>query len=580
MEPSTNNFKISRSTAMQRILITLLTLIWAPLLFINFDSHHDGLMLTTINSLRAALTGGQDWPFNQYGSFWAFPYVLFSYLFPSSLTYFSMRVLAVICYLFSAYLISKVAKLLGHERAGFWAVLAFLGSQPYVSDFGSDLVPWPSSIAMPLVMLLTLQILKISLRPTLSLGREAFMAGVLVSWVSLSRIQIGAALFVSIFVYFLLFFKTSVRWLFPLGFFSSITIFSLFLQFNNWLKDSLIDQIIFGSSYIREDIVGYPFPIFTYIGTLVFLVCLCFATQASRFFQNKISSRYSMVVLVLGFFVIFTTSLLNLKGRKMDIVNSLTTLSRRAWICATLATLIFAGLRQLVRTIILLRSKKQLDTATHSLNLLVGIGILSQLQVWPLFDQMHYWWGSVPSILVLVIILSEIKDSARLAKTSSSRARILVFAVILLITFVPWITQINKSRNAFIPKYIGFVQVSKNQAINEEELQKFFHTYLEKEESILNFCDNTNVFFDADFVRPASRLFLLWTGFRDLDSYRANFESAQFSSVVTCSLAQAPMLTAQLVIDQGLLIQHYKPKLKMIATYREPTGKVWEIWRR
>ena len=115
MELSTKNFEIFRSTVIQRILIILLTLIWAPLLFLNFDSHHDGLMLTTINSLRAALTGGQDWPFNQYGSFWAFPYVMFSYLFPSSMTFFSMRLLAVLCYLLSGYLLFRLAKFLGYE---------------------------------------------------------------------------------------------------------------------------------------------------------------------------------------------------------------------------------------------------------------------------------------------------------------------------------------------------------------------------------------------------------------------------------------------------------------------------------
>jgi hypothetical protein len=579
MELSTKNFEIFRSTVIQRILIILLTLIWAPLLFLNFDSHHDGLMLTTINSLRAALTGGQDWPFNQYGSFWAFPYVMFSYLFPSSMTFFSMRLLAVLCYLLSGYLLFRLAKFLGYERIGYWALIAFLGSQPYVSDFGSDLVPWPSSIAMPLVLLLTFQTIKIARSPVNFLRVSAFLSGLLIALIALTRFQIGIALFIFIATYFMVFFKSNARWFLPLGFFPSIAFFSAFLYSRDWLNDSLFDGIIFASRYVRGDKSTYPSPIFTFMGTFLFVVILFFTPRLIVFLKDNKFVGKSISIFIGILILMFSGSLIFLNKRGLNLTDTITTISRRTWICITLATLIFASFRQLYRTVNLLIRKEVISNEVHALNLLIGIACIAQLQVWPLFDQMHFWWGSVPSFLVMVFIINEQKDSAGLSFRVITVGRSLVYFAVISAAFIPWVTQVSQSKDPFIPQYIAMVNVSSSQAQNQYLLQEFFHSNLEKDESILNFCDNTDVFFDGNFVRSASRIFLLWPGFKEVDEYRNSFTSAKFSSVVTCSLVQMPTYRKTSERDQNLLLQGFKPKLYLVASFKENGGRTWEIWK-
>lgn len=573
------NSKVINLVTIQRVVIAVLTLLWAPLLFINFDSHHDGLMLTTINSLRTALSEGQDWPFNQYGSFWAFPYVLFSYLFPSSLTFFSMRLLAVFCYFLSGYLLLRLARSMGYERIGYWVVIAFLASQPYVSDFGSDLVPWPSSIAMPLVLVLTLQIMKIARGTANVLRLSAFLSGSLISLITLTRFQIGIALLIFITGYIAAFFRSSIRWYLLLGFIFTITLFSFFLQEKNWLNDSLFDGIVFASNYVRGDKSTYPTPIFTFAGTFVFLVLLCAAPKLIVYLKRNAFLNHLKVIFVGVIFAIFILSIIILDKRGLNPVDTITTISRRAWICITLATLIYATFTQVYRTLNLLIQKQEIVREVHALNLLIGIACIAQLQVWPLFDQMHFWWGSVPSILVMVFVINEFKNLAGLSFKATTIGRLLLFLAVALTTFIPWIAQVSQSKHPFISQYIGMVNVSSSQAQNQILLQEFLHSNLEKGEFILNFCDNTDVFFDSDFVYSASRIFVLWPGFRDVDQYRESFASAEFSSVVTCSLMQMPTYRTASEGDQKLLLQSFIPKLHLVASFNEKGGRVWGIWR-
>jgi hypothetical protein len=55
-----------------KILMFLSALTFTPLTFLNFDTHHDGLIVQTVINLKEALSVHGEWPFNQYGSFWIF----------------------------------------------------------------------------------------------------------------------------------------------------------------------------------------------------------------------------------------------------------------------------------------------------------------------------------------------------------------------------------------------------------------------------------------------------------------------------------------------------------------------------
>ena len=75
----------------EKIVLILLSLAWAPLSFYNFDSHHDGLILSTVTLTKSALISGGEYPFNQYGPIWAIPFVVLSFIMNSELLFISMR---------------------------------------------------------------------------------------------------------------------------------------------------------------------------------------------------------------------------------------------------------------------------------------------------------------------------------------------------------------------------------------------------------------------------------------------------------------------------------------------------------
>ena len=76
-----------------KIILLLEILIWIPLIFIGFDSHHDGLILTTVNMIHDSIRNRGEWPFNQYGPFWAIPFVLFTYFLPNALVFTTLRII-------------------------------------------------------------------------------------------------------------------------------------------------------------------------------------------------------------------------------------------------------------------------------------------------------------------------------------------------------------------------------------------------------------------------------------------------------------------------------------------------------
>ena len=73
-------------------------LVFIPALFINFDSHHDGLILTTVKLTENAINQGGSYPFNQYGPFWALPFVWVANLAPYNATFLMIRVLTLLFY--------------------------------------------------------------------------------------------------------------------------------------------------------------------------------------------------------------------------------------------------------------------------------------------------------------------------------------------------------------------------------------------------------------------------------------------------------------------------------------------------
>jgi hypothetical protein len=131
--------KYRRSMKVLRIGIGLLIISKIPIIFIGFSQHHDGLMLATVRNLSYAFEHHSAWPFNQYGSFWIFPYFFFSKLFPPAFTLISMRLLTFAIYCLALILIHKIGLKYKWAYASEFAISNLIFSEPSYWPRGSSL---------------------------------------------------------------------------------------------------------------------------------------------------------------------------------------------------------------------------------------------------------------------------------------------------------------------------------------------------------------------------------------------------------------------------------------------------------
>ena len=243
-------------------------LLWIPICFLNFDPLHDGTILATINQLKISFLNGGDWPFNQYGSSWAFPYLAVSYLVPPSFLLFTLRLVTVLFYIGSSYYLYKVALFVYGLRVARISVYLFLALQPFLGSWNTSLLPWPSSI----VTLLVPMVLYFLLKSTEVVGKEPrkylVSLGILCGFITGARIQVGIVL-ITLISLFLAYYLLSEAKYFWIGLFCWFGTWSIFLQANGWLKDSLYDSVILASQFLGSDRLHYPLPLLSLLSGLI-----------------------------------------------------------------------------------------------------------------------------------------------------------------------------------------------------------------------------------------------------------------------------------------------------------------------
>jgi hypothetical protein len=178
---------------MWKFILLLEVAIWFPLVFIGFDPHHDGLILTTVHLTREAIQFDSPWPFNQYGPSWALIYSAFTWGLPDNLVFLGLRFMTVFFYLLTAWIVWKISLQFLSRRNSFLSVLVYFFTQPFVSGLGSDLVPWPSAFLMPIVAFIVLAsiLLVDARRRNTQLFYLSYAIGAALPIVLFTRAQIG-----------------------------------------------------------------------------------------------------------------------------------------------------------------------------------------------------------------------------------------------------------------------------------------------------------------------------------------------------------------------------------------------------
>ena len=557
------------------VLFLFLSLIWLPLAFLNFDSHHDGLILSTVRLTKQSLLNGGEYPFNQYGPFWATPFLVISFLTSDEYLFLAMRFLTIGFYLISSLILFKSSKLFLTRNAWIPPAL-FLASQPFVADIGSDLVPWPSAVAMPLILLLFHNAL-LCLKAEEKI-QHPFLLGFLIPLILFTRFQVGVLSLTGVLLVLLYCHKKRIYLGFLFGLTASFLITFLSLLRLGWLSSALYDELVFGLTYLSADKSTFPRPIFTFIGIVLVVSALsCLSSMRANTLSLSKRGKYLIFLIAstaLAFFIYVIWT------RDLNFLSIQVLITRRIWIVLTLGTLTYYLLKtglDAVRSSSGFRVFLRIHKETI---VLLIFAVVMQSQAYPLFDQMHFWWGSPISFLVVTLV---VRNLASDIKVSHRIKRYCIFLLTFLLTFsliVPWFNQITKQKVEY-PSVVGAKIYSKNSAaLEQKQLQIFFRVNMDAGSSILNLCDDTNVFFSAPKYIPASRFFVFWAEqMSHTDVILGAMRDSSPDYIVSCDLTHAPALRFQQEKIRDQIVESFGQKITLSATFLGPENKKWFIYQ-
>lgn len=570
----------SSSPTVRKIgLATLVSLVsfWVPLPFLNFDSHHDGLSLTTIELTKQAIQNGNPVPFNQYGPFWTVPYLAISYFIPSDFLFLGMRIVTVSIYLATSLIMYKLSRLFLTKNFSVFASILFLGAQPFTSDYGSSLVPWPSVVIMPLMPLIAYLMIRKDI-PSRSLWKMGISVGAMVPLVILTRVQVGFLLVLTLFFWLLWRRSLSLAASVALGFGLSLILALSTLHALGWLDKALFDQFVFGATYLSADKSTFPKPVITLVSALLCALFLLALDYFKRGFNVFFVVKKPFFFLSVGSIGLISSSYL-LLVRKVDFTNSLVLITRRFWIVVCLGVLLYSGVTLLLK---LVRKKdfSYIFPRDGQDGLLLSLCVSFQSQIYPLFDQMHFWWGSPLTFIILALVLSRVRENL---KIDINRKTLILFAascLLIVANLIPWISQVSKEKVA-MPSEIGKLIYSGSQnSIIQKGEQDFFAKYITPGARVLNLCDDPNIFFKPNTYIPASRFFVFWgEQMSHAEGVLDSFKNSNPDFILTCGLTHAPALRVKQEKLQSELVQTIFPGASPFATLALEPNKVWSIYK-
>ena len=551
----------------------------APLPFLaGYYSHHDGLILANVRLLREAISHGGQWPFNQYGSFGILPQTWFSYLFPTQYQLLGIRIFTVLCYWSAGYLVFKLSRLFLSKNVALLTSSLFFISQPFN---GSNFLPWASSFLMPILLGHTYLIAKLFSDKEANLKGQLvriFLAGCLLPIVLLSRAQIGIIIFFvsSIFILFILRVKGLTTYF--IGISIPVIVFFIFMSIQGWLYESLFDEFIFGSIYVRyEDVADIPVPIFSGLGTVILFLLLICKKKLWEHLTQKLSRKTILGVLftIFGLSTLFVVNVMY--SRRLGINAAYFVVLGRFWISLYLSCLLYFFYRLAQNNYLAMKNSQDRSRNLLRDNFLIFTALAAQFQIWPFFDSMHFWWGSVPAVVIVATVLSKEFSIAHLNSLVRKRIKISLAILITGLAITPWITQVQVSRSALELYGTQGIYLNTSDAVLNKNTREFLEKNINDRATVLNLCQNPDVYLTIKSISSATRYFVFWSPMKHIDSIQRSFEISKPDVIVTCTLNEFNTDTQiQVEQQQQKILEKVAPARKLIATAE--LGKVWQVW--
>ncbi len=504
-----------------RNFVFLGNLLWVPLCFINFDAHHDGIILSTVNQLRVSLSTGGDWPFNQYGSSWIFPYLAVSYIVPQDLLYLSIRFVTIFYYIAASYFLYRSALHLANPRVAKVSYYLCLALQPFLGSWNTSLLPWPSSFAFLLVASLLFLLLEFAQQEARYKNRLILLAGIVCAVILGSRIQVGILLIIGITAV-LTYNRVGRLRIFYAGILIWLALLATFLQIQGWFWASLYDSLILGGQFLGSDHLHYPLPILSALAGIVLTFAIWLVSQKNI---NKLFiGVFFSLIAVAGIY--FTYRAL---GVGWNVANAISVLQRKI-----LSAVFFSSVFFLVLDVFgFVKNRREVKLTTSNeivkAQLLIVVSVASASQAWPFFDQMHVWWSASPLIIIFARRVSALSFTRRWRFTNIiSIGSALVMSIMVFTQFLSDRVELRSLNQKYI--YVSSA---------DEQVEASLSTFLKKSipvgSTILNLCPNAYPFFREGEYISASRFFVYWSNFESAPIDFKDYNSTEIENVLVCT---------------------------------------------
>ena len=545
-----------------------LILLFIPL-FINFDSHHDGLILTTALELRKSIENDGAWPFNQYGQLWAFPFALISFVVGDQYLLIAMRLMTFFYYICSYVFIFKISS---RYLNGFYIripPLLFLLAQPFALGLNSTFLPWPSALCT-LLITVVLERLTSSQPSQAKTNLVSIFSGVLIAGIVGTRLQVGVLMLISIVLLLLLHGRFMQGIFILIGFLSALISFQMMMYSQGWLGDSLFDSIIFSSTYVLGDTSTYPLPKVTFLMSTLFLIILVLIqiNIRKRFINIRITRFKLLSAIALLFLLIFGAS----NFSDMSLANWITLLIRRVWISAAISILIYAVF---MRVVLPLRSRTLFKEINFRDNLLILISFCSFTQIAPLFDQMHFWWGFSPLVILIVYVFRIQFPADAGLHVFAKPLFVMVSTLLIILNILGVARQVSSTEDVLTSRIASWVLVKDT---NDNRVSDFLNKNIDAGSTVLSLCPNSNALFSVKSVQSSSRIIVLWSPIFDFTRYKADFLAASYDYIVACPIINTTNETQMKLNSAITQVLKNSAPLKL-NSFIDQNDRNWSIYK-
>jgi hypothetical protein len=535
----------------------------------GFVAHHDGLILVNVDFLYNSIISGGSWPFNQYGSFWIFPYLAIRTLFGRENLLYNLRIVTLILYLLNSYLLFKCAQSVYGRRIGYVAVVFYLATQP----FAFDLLPWPSAIANTLfltMVYLALQFTSATFGKHNSL--KIFIFGILSLLLVLSRVQLGLLVF-CVAVTLLVRYKSKALLPFLSGFLGACLVSGLLAQKLGWLTDLIYDSFIFPFRYILWDGVVHPKPIGLIGATALCIVMLSMVSFADRSTNAHLHLLLRFLPFPIIFFTVLSTYLyLSLAGTTI-VSNLYSFFGIKLWMALVLSS-VFLSITKDIRG--RLHGNFLIAKTPVNESILLLSCLISLTQMWPLFDPMHFWWGASIGFIFLGKILMNL-FALKIRKMILVSLMFFILIPFSTIRIQHYISSFNATVGNNHSSFLKNIREDFNSIDARDKLFKVVSKEVSRGSVVLNLCEDSTIFLSDAEYRSASRFYVYWPSLMSLNESGFGILIHKPDVIISCT----PMLTRETPQDRLVKEKFIEKAIDNLKVHRitfvESKVRVWDV---